>query len=1149
MTVPDDLAPRAFDLCGPLPTGTTVLEASAGTGKTHAIAGLAARYLAEGHARIQELMLVTFGRAATAELRERVRERLLEVAAAMADPAAARAGGDPLIRLLLHDTAPDEVAARRDRLETALADFDAATIATTHGFSHQMLTALGMAAGIDPALALTADARDLLEDVVTDLYAAAHAGVDGRPPLISVEVARRVAAAAANDPAARLEPAHLDPREPDHQEPAARYAFASRARSGLAARKRAARLMDFDDLVGFLRDALADPVTGGDACQRIRDRYRVVLVDEFQDTDPVQWEILRRAFHGHTTLVLVGDPKQAIYAFRGGDVDTYLFATRGAHVQTLGMNWRSDGPLVEALARLWNGVALGRAEIVVRPVAAAHRERSLRGPGAGAPLRIRVLPRVGTPPHRPMTVAGPRDAVARDVAADIVRLLTSGAGVVAREGAAAGRAAARPVSPGDIAILVATNKDARRHRDALQEAGVPVVLTGTSSVFLTPAAEQWLTLLTALAQPTRPDLVRAAALTDFIGWDATRLATAPDVELDVLSLQVRGWAGEVAARGIAALTQEIWATSGVVPRALARHGGERDLTDLRHIGEALHAAQVANRGGLAFLGLWLRDRIREAEGDAREERSRRLDSDTLAVQVLTVHSAKGLQFPVVYAPCLWDGNPSTRVETVLFHDDAGARVLDVGKGGPDFGRHSRRFREELQGEQLRLAYVALTRARSQVVVHWAPTNNTGTAPLHRLLFGDRRLDGSLPGNVEVPSDERANARLDALAQGAGGLIAVELVGPPGATPPWRPHAEGPPELEVRSFGRQLDHAWARLSYSGLTRAVHEPGRAGAAAPWLSEPERWGGGDEPDLAAAAPPPVEAAALATAELLLPDPATTFSSPLAGWPGGTAFGTVVHSLLEAVDFTAPDLPDRLASAAARLGGVGALGVPPASLAAALQPALGTPLGPLAGNRRLTDIPARDRLDELEFELPLAGGDAPRGRATLAGLAGLVHRHLPPSDPLAGWADDLAALGTRDLRGFLTGSIDLALRVPGDAGSTRYVVVDYKTNWLGTGRPGTGPLTAWDYRGSAMAAAMRAAHYPLQALLYSVALHRFLRWRLPGYDPAAHLGGVLYLFVRGMCGPDTPVVEGMRCGVFAWRPPAALVAGVSDLLDGGES
>ena len=226
------------------------------------------------------------------------------------------------------------------------------------------------------------------------------------------------------------------------------------------------------------------------------------------------------------------------------------------------------------------------------------------------------------------------------------------------------------------------------------------------------------------------------------------------------------------------------------------------------------------------------------------------------------------------------------------------------------------------------------------------------------------------------------------------------------------------------------------------------------------------------------------------------------------------------------------------------------PTALADALVPVARTPLGPLAADRSLADLAPADRLAELDFELPLAGGDTPGADVRLGDLVPLLRRHLPPGDPLAAYPDRLAPLRAQPLRGYLTGSIDAVLRL---RGPERYTVVDYKTNWLGPiGPDGREPLLAGHYTPDRLAAAMIDAHYPLQALLYSAALHRFLRWRLGGgrdggYDPERHLGGVLYLFLRGMCGPDGPTVGDVPCGVFSWRPPAALVTELSDLLDRG--
>jgi exodeoxyribonuclease V beta subunit len=270
----------------------------------------------------------------------------------------------------------------------------------------------------------------------------------------------------------------------------------------------------------------------------------------------------------------------------------------------------------------------------------------------------------------------------------------------------------------------------------------------------------------------------------------------------------------------------------------------------------------------------------------------------------------------------------------------------------------------------------------------------------------------------------------------------------------------------------------------------------------------------------------------------------------PSGATFGSLVHAVLEHADPAAPDHGGDLRAELARHIEVQRVRWPVAvetdALADALLAVCTSPLGPLLGDRTLAEIPERDRLEELDFELPLGGGDVPgtdRVAALLSQAGPLLRRHLPEGDPLLPYAEVLDSPGhaAQRLLGYLSGSVDLVARVDG-----RYVVVDYKTNWLGPFTDPPTPLTSGHYTPERLAAAMTHSSYPLQALLYAVVLHRFLRWRLPGYDPATHLGGVAYLYLRGMCGPDTPLVDGQPCGVFAWRPPVRLVEDLSDLLDG---
>ena len=1116
-----------FDITGPLPTGTTLLEASAGTGKTWTIGALVTRFVAEGEALLEQMLVVTFGRAASQELRERVRAQLVSAEAALADPGAVT-GQDDLIRLLL-DADEAELDRRHARVREALVSFDAATIATTHQFCSMVLDSLGVAGDSDSRTTLVEDLSDLTDEVVDDLYLRAFAFRE-EPPLFNRADAGEIARAVVTDPQARIEPEHAAPETPAGR----RVAFASAVRTELDRRKRLRGILSYDDLLSQLARALDRD--DSPARDRMRGRWRIVLVDEFQDTDPVQWQVLDRAFSGHATMVLIGDPKQAIYAFRGGDVATYLEAkATAAATQTLGVNWRSDGPLLRSLQAMLQGAELGDEEIVVHPVDAHHAATRLDGAPVTAPLRLRVVRRseLGRQGSKPLAMGDVRPHIATDLAADIRRLLASRPTFAGRE-----------LEAGDVAVIAYRHGDLAAARDALHEVGIPAVIAGGGSVFATTAALEWLTLLEAVEQPHRVPRVRAAALTPFLGETAAGLVDGGDPLTDRIAARLRDWAEIFALRGVAAVMESASA-DGLAARVLGRVDGERHLTDLRHLGEALHQTALRDRLGVVALTAWLRDQIAEADTPGRTDRTRRLDSDAAAVQLVTIHASKGLEYPVVYLPSLADRFVRAP-DLPLFHDDSGRRCRFV--GGPDgegFTHAVRRAQEEDAGEWLRFLYVAMTRAQSQVVAWWAPGSNAPASPLHRVLLGRGPGEAAVPATVPVPKDDDAVAAFTRWRDVRGPTPEVALPAPAGDPPPVAPV----PDLGVRAFTRQIDADWRRTSYSGLTSAPRalDPVEVGVS----SEPEETPRDDEPfeTLASLAPQEPSVVDLLAAPVV---PDDSPPSPMGRLPVGATFGSLVHGVLEHTD---PEAPDRGGDLAAELRHHlteqlvrWPVELDQVALVDALVAVCDTPLGPLTGDLTLRRLTLSDRLAELEFELPLDGGDD-RGRLAsgvrLGDLAGLLREHLPDGDPVRAYADRLEhpALGDQPLRGYLNGFIDLTLRVGG-----RYFVCDYKTNWLGVGSPADPGfvLRAHDYAPAALADAMGHSDYPLQALLYSLVLHRYLRWRQPGYDPDQHLGGVLYLYLRGMCGPDTPVVDGHPCGVFAWRPPASLVTALSDLVDG---
>ncbi len=1151
-------APAPFDVCGPLPTGLTVLEASAGTGKTWSIAALVARYVADG-VPVDGLLVVTFTRAATGELRDRVRERLRDTEAGLArllGAGAAGAGGharspgtttsttDPVVALLAAD-GPEIAEVRRRRLADAIGDFDAATVTTTHGFCELVLSGLGTAGDVDREITFEPDTDELVEEVADDLYLrlAADAVPDFGPG-----DARQIAAAVMRHPGARIAPPPIAlPPITTGGVAADRARFATAVRDEVARRKLRTATLGYDDLLHRLADALGSGRAEA-ARARFRARYRVALVDEFQDTDPVQWRILEELFVAPgCSLVLIGDPKQAIYNFRGADVTAYLTAAeRATTTATLGVNWRSDPELLDALDGLLRGATLGHPRIAYRKVEAALDPTRARLEGAPDPaaMRIRMLPgdarivpllRSGRP-----SKPGARRAIANDLAADLAGLLSAVPALVRRD-RAGGELEREDLHPGHVAVLVSTHDEAELVHTALGRAGVPAVINGAGSVFAAPVASEWLALVEAVERPSSELRARTAARTSFVGWEDPQVAAASDDELARLQATLQQWAAVLERDGVAAMLESVTAATDLPARILGRHGGERHLTDLRHIGQLLHAEATRERMGVNALAGWLRQRIVRAgdDGSAAEERTRRLETDADAVQVITIHRAKGLEFPVVYAPYLWATGHRRQDAFPVCHDpdDPGRRVVDVGgPSGRGLVAHQLAAGREDSAEELRRTYVALTRARHQLVVWWAGSDDSGSSAMARLLA--RRPDGEVGEPLRRPvTDEEMERRIRDVAACAPESVSVSHVGRQAElrwTPPRRPDTP----LAVSVFDRALDAAWRRSSYSAITAAAAHGDRAVVG----SEPDDAGTTDE-SIAGGDAVTADAWPPASSDL----PPEVVVSPMADLPGGPALGTLVHAVLERLDFAATDLRSAAAAAVEEAAAVIAPvdGVDRSILASAVATVVETPLGADVGDRRLRDFPRGDRLDELAFELPVAGGDLAVGTVEVADVAALLAETLAADDPLAAYPERLAEPSVASsLRGYLTGSIDVVLRARGPDGTPRYHVVDYKTNRLGRRDE---PLATAAYAPSGLAAAMIGGHYPLQALLYSVALHRYLRWRQPGYDPAVHIGSCLYLFVRGMAGARTPREGSRPCGVFAWTPPPMLVPALSDLLDRG--
>jgi exodeoxyribonuclease V beta subunit len=1150
-------ASTAFDPLGPLPGGRLAIEASAGTGKTFTLSTLAARYITEHGTGVGELLVVTFTRAAAAELKDRIRARLVQFAQVLGT---SEPPGDPLLAAV---HAVDREL-RHQRTLQALAEFDAATITTIHGFAQQVLGTLGSSVPTDPDAVLIDDATSLVAQVATDrLVAAAVDDTTDVALLPSLDDLCWAAQQALGNPGALLVPSD----RPDESSPAAAMVrhLVDDVITTVEQRRRQAASLSFDDLLARLRDVLADEHAGPAARDALRRRYTVALIDEFQDTDAVQWDIFNQLFgrpddtatHASTAMVLVGDPKQAIYAFRGANIHTYLRAARadGTEQRSLATNWRSDAPVLAGIDALLTGATFGVADIAFQPVEAAEKNRdrciSSRDdkPIPAVSLRLLTGPNVvsRTSSKLTATVEPATTAIFDDLAVYLRDLLDT-AQLPDPNGPGT-----RALVPQDIAVLVNTNAQSLQVREALSQLGIPAVIARGDNVLSSAAAMHWHWLLTALTRPADGRRARAAALSWFFGWDTDRVRATDDL-IEVQERLVT-WAHTLSTRGVAAFLGQVRAESGVAARVLGQANGERHITDLDHVAELLTLTVPRFASPSTLLATFESLTAGSADGDADADLSaRRVESEASAVQIMTTFVAKGLEFGVVCCPMQWhEGNAKVtfkgRDQLVYWNEATQHRTIDVApktkwSGETSYDERLALAAAEATGTDLRLLYVAFTRAIHHLVVWWVPTAGNTKAGLTRVLFArDRegRIDPELFGAPEVPHrhpDDVLDALAPVVAAANGHLRAVVIDTPndDAARPErWRgrPPA-GTEALQVTAFDRSLPRTAGRWSFTAITSRARDE-LADLFDPYDSSHGDAGAADEQlhDTRPAEPPPAGVAPP-------PDEATL---PLASIAGGAGFGTLVHDVLERVDFTSPTLAADLAHTVRERLEWNPWPIDVDHLVSGLMATVNSPLGPLFRHTTLRQLDPSNRVNELVFDLRVGSATHP---GTDAALGAVLLEHLGHDDPLRPWAERLATGPfSVTLTGHLTGSIDLLARVrrADPSQPDQFVVVDYKTNRVVP--TGTTP-NASHFTPASLTHEMTEANYALQAVLYSVAVHRYLRYRLAHYRPELHLGGTAYLFVRGMQGPTTPVHNGAPNGVFSWTPPPAMISELSDVLDG---
>jgi exodeoxyribonuclease V beta subunit len=1229
----------------PMRPGISLIEASAGTGKTFNIAKSVVRLLLERRSDGQwlveglaNILVVTFTKAATSELVTRIRQELRLAERVYRAPASVEP--TPSVQMLRAMAAGREDEAA-DRLRDAVATLDALAVFTIHGFCKRVLDEYALESGtpfeaelledeqelertalqdwwrhrmygdallaslvvsqgwapdryhadyrlaqrvpgvqLDPLEPLS-DAQAALEAALADFVDAwrvlgaqgAEAWLSGKPfnstsSLLSPD--GRAALYAALDDAARQFDAGVvsftmltltarctqDALGKDFNkrgkegkaavaelpglplvQAAGRVQAASQrldqalrvdcvqfVRTWIDEEKRRRTAPGFDDLLQRLAVALETQGPDGLLARAVRSQFQAALIDEFQDTDQHQFAIFRLALAG-CPLFLIGDPKQAIYGFRGADVQAYLRAADMAEQQfTLEQNFRSTPRMVNAVNALFarrlqpfvdQGIAYHPA------TAATHRPEPAYLPGGPHALHWLLVPpdedRKGAPQFMGATQA--RGLLFAACARHIVRNIDDG------------------WAPGRLAVLVRSASEGIEMAALLRQARVPAVVSGLGDVMQSTEAAELLLVLEAIAAPRHVARVRAALGTTLWGLchaDLLRLAT-PEAEAewtditDAVDVLRERWT----TRGLLPMLQQWYADRAVTERLLGESEGERRLTNLRHLEELLHAAVVGEHLNVEGTLRWLRTQVAEAaeRGDRAGNRpvtELRLESDADAVQIVTVHKSKGLEYDIVYCPTLWSAYPVKPEDAVLVHEE-GAAVLDHGSD-----RRSERQlsadRERL-AEECRLLYVALTRARFRTVVGWGPITHkqrgdvAARSALSWLLY-----ESSVGG---VPDGERA-------AWAMADSLALDPV-------PWQRHLEAVvaahPELMA------LEHADHSLVEALTTRRLRDDSEPVVRVlPQDPPPSRRFDTYRIASFTSLSRPLPGVAMArdvdddVADNVANDANVDLASraPLArdlprddfrSFPAGRVAGIALHALFEhsRFDATEGDLRPLVQQHLATAGLLSAAPAEDARVGAVvdmMRRTLATPIpvSPSTGGQpfALCDVSQPKARHEWQFLLPMGHPDVLLTRERLAAAFAQHGR-----GPVAGYASALRALGSVQLHGYLTGFVDLLFEHEG-----RWWVVDWKSNQLG--------VEASQYAPDALAAEMVDHHYVLQYHLYLTAAHRFLRTRLPHYDYDRHIGGAAYAFLRGFGAFNRSDSQGW----YVDRPPRALIEALSEAL-----
>ncbi len=844
----------------------------------------------------------------------------------------------------------------------------------------------------------------------------------------------------------------------------------------------------FDDLINELAAVLEeeqaphqkkDPSEMGShhLITSVRARYKTCLIDEFQDTDPLQYHIFSTLFsQKHTPFFMIGDPKQAIYSFRGGDIFAYLKASKECEQTfTLEKNYRSSPLMVNGVNAVFsikeNPFLFKTIDFLPVATPLTAKNYLIENNKFVPPLQFCFVNREGQLADKQKFIS--KDTAAHEIpkiiSSDIISLVNSPKRLIDKD---SGKE--RKISFNDIAVLVRTNRQAEQVQNELLKAGIPSYLSKTGSVFESGEAVDLYHVLWAVSHPHDKGYIFAALCTRIFNFKSDEILALETDDLSFFEWQERFIE-----------YKEIWDAKGFVPMMMALfhskkaflkptlHLNERSLTNFYHLAELISQETLKKQLSSYYVLKWYTQQL---SNDFRDEFADelRLESDKKAVSIITIHKSKGLEYPIVYLPYLWEGTEKRSQENIVFHDpDKGDQLtLDIGSEKID-AAYEYAAKEE-RAEQRRLLYVAMTRATAMCRIVWGGFKSIEMSALGSILH----VNGCKDDQKMI----KDLAQLRALEKNS---ISIEMNKFERAAQCQPGELNHTVDLSARKTTRDIKPAWKMSSFTAITH-IPDPGIVSSKKNHDEKDQNKGNGQ--------------------------------ITLAQFPRGAGSGDFFHAVFEALDFRqGPETIKSLVTSKSDMAGP----LNPEMIKVAqhsITQVLETKLEGPASGFCLKDIGPRQRFNELEFFFPVNSFD----KSTLINVFEQSN-HLFKEK---GYIDKISKLSAAFIKGFIKGFIDLIVHH-----ENKWYIIDYKSNYLGD--------TYQSYSGDAMFDAMADHHYFLQYYIYLVALHRYLKLRLKDYDYETHFGGVFYLFIRGMH-PEF----GSKFGVFYDRPLVSAISCLSDNL-----